>query len=187
MVAFFQLLVVMSVLSVSTTHDKIRIREGGWKKFSSFEYKVYSSWEKFNFVEAEAYCRNRSAHLVSIHSDEESEFVNNLLGTSRHLVWIGLVHDDMGRLMAWTDGSPFDYVRWSYGHPVSEDSDAAAFGVVADKDDVVCKSQIRELRSVDRESFVFPIQSRHGILQCGREQFWRNSITLSDTFFDWNV
>ncbi|EPB71003.1 lectin C-type domain protein [Ancylostoma ceylanicum] len=118
MVAFFQLLVVMSVLSVSTTHDKIRIREGGWKKFSSFEYKVYSSWEKFNFVEAEAYCRNRSAHLVSIHSDEESEFVN---------IWIGLVHDDMGRLMAWTDGSPFDYVRWSYGHPVSEDSDAAAF------------------------------------------------------------
>ncbi|EYC10393.1 hypothetical protein Y032_0055g2535 [Ancylostoma ceylanicum] len=124
MVAFFQLLVVMSVLSVSTTHDKIRIREGGWKKFSSFEYKVYSSSENVDFYEAEAYCQNRSAHLVSIHSDEESEFVNNLFGTSRYQTWIGL----LGRLMAWTDGSPFDYDWWSYGHPVSgHRSNPAAF------------------------------------------------------------
>ena len=56
------------------------------------------------------------AHLASIHSEEEMNFVsmlNNMTGASK--IWIGGQRD--GQLFRWTDSSPFTYDNWAIGQP----------------------------------------------------------------------
>ncbi|EPB67657.1 hypothetical protein ANCCEY_13254 [Ancylostoma ceylanicum] len=72
----------MSILFVSTVYGKISIKERDWKIFrkTGFEYKLYFILKDYmSFDQAEGYCRNKNAHLVSIHSDEENQFVNRKL------------------------------------------------------------------------------------------------------------
>ncbi|EYC46035.1 hypothetical protein Y032_0410g943 [Ancylostoma ceylanicum] len=113
----------MSILFVSTVYGKISIKERDWKIFrkTGFEYKLYFILKDYmSFDQAEGYCRNKNAHLVSIHSDEENQFVNQLLKRGWAKVWIGLGR--VGENMVWTDGSPFDFANWAWGQPYYRNS-----------------------------------------------------------------
>ncbi|EYB93807.1 hypothetical protein Y032_0178g643 [Ancylostoma ceylanicum] len=135
MVAFFHVLVMMSLLFLSKAYGKTAVREGGWKIFreTSFEYKFYRDVPKRkSFEDAENYCRNRSAHLVSIHSDAENEFVNQLLEKDKTKVWIGLKQvGNSVEDMSWTDGSPYDFANWAWGEPKNSHTVNAAYMVVS--------------------------------------------------------
>ncbi|CAJ0933794.1 unnamed protein product, partial [Mesorhabditis belari] len=105
----------------------------GWIHFQNYCYyyhnftspKIYGS-RLFTFMEAEENCRHMHSHLVSIHSQDEHEFINDVIltwlervipiaendldGCQRdHYVWIGL-HSN-GSRREWTDGSPDDYLH----------------------------------------------------------------------------
>ncbi|CAJ0952947.1 unnamed protein product, partial [Mesorhabditis belari] len=90
------------------------------------------SWYKFidqrmTFDEAEAYCGGRKSHLVSIHSQEENDFVWKLPKNvgSESLFWIGLKRNwNKENAFEWTDGSSVDFTNWkgrwpdSYTHAI---------------------------------------------------------------------
>ena len=59
---------------------------------------------------ANDYCVHNGGHLVSIHSDDENNFVSSLLPDSRF--WIGLIKAMKGGQRHWTDNSNHDYDHW---------------------------------------------------------------------------
>ena len=59
------------------------------------------------------------AHLASIHSEEEMNFVSMLYNlTDEGYIWIGGQRD--GQMFRWTDSSPFIYDNWAIGTPDNE-------------------------------------------------------------------
>ncbi|XP_022112054.1 lectin-like [Acanthaster planci] len=81
-------------------------------------YKLYD--EAKNWAAAEQRCVADGAHLTSVHSAEEDDFLNQLSqqGTAgnKH-TWIGLNDHQAEGSYVWTDGSPTDYLNWHKGEP----------------------------------------------------------------------
>nr|KAI8743272.1 secretory phospholipase A2 receptor-like; partial [Biomphalaria glabrata] len=73
-------------------------------------YCYYVSSDKANWITAQDVCRNKGAELVSVHSDDENNF---LLTLSDKGYWIGLkkISKDNYR---WSDGSTVDYIARNY-------------------------------------------------------------------------
>ena len=71
------------------------------------------------FADARTHCASMSAHLVTLSSQQENDFVWQL-DTSEH--WIGatdgknLKQPAVG-IYTWIDGEPFTYMNWSAGQP----------------------------------------------------------------------
>ena len=74
-----------------------------------------STWE-----EANATCQTMSAHLPSIHSREEADFVHRLNTgptiENYYIAWLGGKRVQ-GYLFKWTDGTNFDFAYWQPNEP----------------------------------------------------------------------
>ena len=87
----------------------------GWL---SNEGKCYGhpTANKLNWTDAEAFCQSWSsgAHLASIHSAEEDQFVqDNFPGN----IWLGGSDTTQEGSWVWSDGTPWDFSNWSSGQP----------------------------------------------------------------------
>ena len=89
------------------------------------------------FVElkkAEAKCTEyknadgHDGHLVSIHTEEEANFVSSLIrgGTDEEFYWIGLRMNCPTCEFEWTDQSSFNYANWQEGEPNNAEGKAYA-------------------------------------------------------------
>ena len=96
----------------------------GWEPFGAYCYHVKKHFKSTGVFGASQYCHEVGGELVSIHSAEENEFVNNLhksyLPQSEWFRghWIG--YSDQGRAkndFEWKDGSWRDYSNWKKGEP----------------------------------------------------------------------
>lgn len=83
--------------------------------FNNRTYQVYDY--NLTWTEAKIFCENLGGNLVSITSQEEQDFVADLIdGKGKmHQYWIG------GRVMndgfAWSDGEVWSYTNWDSGEP----------------------------------------------------------------------
>ncbi|CAJ0952963.1 unnamed protein product, partial [Mesorhabditis belari] len=107
---------------LNRTMNLLNLYRDGWSylaKTASW-YKVID--QEITFDEAEAYCASRKSHLVTIHSQEENDFVQELAETvhSTSGFWIGLKRNpNQGKALEWTDGSSVDFTNWYPGEPAS--------------------------------------------------------------------
>ncbi|XP_037539192.1 aggrecan core protein [Nematolebias whitei] len=84
----------------------------GWKEFHGSCY--YLSEDRHTWSEAELHCLEFNAHLVSINSLEEQEFVSS---SGLDYQWIGLNDQVVQNEFKWTDGSPLSFVNWRPNQP----------------------------------------------------------------------
>uniref|UniRef100_A0A914YE72 C-type lectin domain-containing protein n=1 Tax=Panagrolaimus superbus TaxID=310955 RepID=A0A914YE72_9BILA len=88
-----------------------------------------------NWKDSEVACQKDAAHLVSLHSKEEANFVIDLVNqalpvkqnnTKKDIkktncydeqLWVGLLTDDNNKSWKWSDNSTFDYINWSKNEP----------------------------------------------------------------------
>ncbi|MEQ2296491.1 hypothetical protein AMECASPLE_025348, partial [Ameca splendens] len=74
--------------------------EHGWKKFHGHCYRYFS--HRHTWEDAEKDCREHSAHLSSVLSIAEQEFIN---GLGHDNAWIGLNDRTVEEDFQWTDGN----------------------------------------------------------------------------------
>lgn len=88
--------------------------ENGWLELDGNCYKIFpeESW-----MEGRDSCRRMGAELVSIHSNEENEFVFSNFVEYKKKAWIGLNDRDLEHGFSWSDGSPTDYINWGNHEP----------------------------------------------------------------------
>ena len=88
--------------------------------FGSNCYK-YPEGDTANWADAESKCQSllTGAHLASIHSAEEMQFVRDNVPTDHTVaswIWLGANLNGEGS-WTWTDGSSWDYTDWYPGQP----------------------------------------------------------------------
>ncbi|XP_053195543.1 lactose-binding lectin l-2-like [Scomber japonicus] len=89
-----------------------------WYKFKGRCYKYVSTHK--TWADAELYCVSQNANLVSVHSQQEQDFVKFLIKNFDHaegFTWMGLsdAHKEGGWM--WSDGCPVGFVFWHAGQP----------------------------------------------------------------------
>jgi len=72
-----------------------------------------------SYAAGETKCKSRhpSAHLASIHSKQEHDFILERVETKGHGTYIGGSDKELEGHWVWSDGSPWDYEYWSPKNP----------------------------------------------------------------------
>ena len=67
------------------------------------------------------FCNERNANLVSVHSEEESNFVfdltDNTFTNTTNCMWTGGKKNYDTNTWEWVDGSDYDFTHWNSGQP----------------------------------------------------------------------
>lgn len=87
----------------------------GWIYFKGKCYG-HPKDKKLSWTDANSYCQNWSlgAHLASIHSEEEKEFVQTKFPRN---IWLGGNDRAKEGRWVWSDGTPWDYSAWDNQQP----------------------------------------------------------------------
>ncbi|XP_072226421.1 brevican core protein-like [Leuresthes tenuis] len=88
--------------------------EPGWDKFHGFCYRHFS--QRLSWEAAEQHCRKMGAHLVSIMTPEEQDYINS---NYKEYQWTGLNDKTIEDDFRWSDGNPLLYENWYRGQPDS--------------------------------------------------------------------
>uniref|UniRef100_A0A182C5T5 C-type lectin n=1 Tax=Phalotris mertensi TaxID=1260334 RepID=A0A182C5T5_9SAUR len=90
-----------------------------WSFYDGHCYKLFKQLK--NWGDAERFCRQEEegAHLASIHSKRERDFVAEMVSRKVYLlnVWIGLWASWKPRFWRWSNGYSFRYESWALGEP----------------------------------------------------------------------
>ncbi|MEQ2309297.1 hypothetical protein AMECASPLE_037139 [Ameca splendens] len=89
-----------------------------WSSFKDHCYKYVAT--PMTWADAELYCLSQEANLVSIHSEEEENFVKLLIrnfDVAEGVNWIGLSDAQKDGTYFWSDGSNFTFSFWKDGEP----------------------------------------------------------------------
>ncbi|XP_022088561.1 lymphocyte antigen 75-like [Acanthaster planci] len=84
--------------------------DNNWFHLAPYCYYFTSHWDDWH--SANHYCHEMDAHLVSIHSDDERDFINKRLNDENGY-WNGLKSNLTHPINhEWEDHSPYDYQNW---------------------------------------------------------------------------
>jgi len=84
--------------------------------FNGHTYAVYDI--SMTWHQAKKYCEDLDGHLVTITSQEEQDFVQNLIkDRTKNQYWIGATDEEKSRDWKWVTGEPWSYTNWGIGEP----------------------------------------------------------------------
>ncbi|XP_038078467.1 macrophage mannose receptor 1-like [Patiria miniata] len=88
-------------------------------KGSNCYYVSLLAQERRDWNQAEEFCHERGGHLASIHSEDDNNYILNLIGDNLvgQSYWIGLREYAVEGDYKWCDGSAVDYTRWRPNEP----------------------------------------------------------------------
>ncbi|XP_062285211.1 neurocan core protein-like, partial [Scomber scombrus] len=86
--------------------------EHGWRKFHGHCYRYFT--HRHTWEDAEKDCREHSAHLSSVISATEQQFIN---GLGHDNAWIGLNDRTVEEDFQWTDSNDLVYENWRESQP----------------------------------------------------------------------
>ncbi|CAH1789708.1 unnamed protein product [Owenia fusiformis] len=143
--------------SWSGRHIVCGVCSQGWTKYNGHCYKAFVD-EELSFDDAEAECRTQGTHLTSINSQDEQDFIKQLLSETNGAddLWIGYrQYDDLSIVTypswRWLDGSPARYQRWGNSLMNSNSQDCVSSNVdnrywkdsfCTDQKEIICKKPI---------------------------------------------
>ncbi|XP_013364613.1 PREDICTED: low affinity immunoglobulin epsilon Fc receptor isoform X2 [Chinchilla lanigera] len=94
------------------------------------------------WIQARFSCEDLEGRLVSIHSQEEQDFLTK--HANKEDSWIGLRDLDIEGEFIWTDGRPVDYSNWQPGEPNNADQGEHCVMMLGSGgwNDAFCRSQL---------------------------------------------
>ena len=99
----------------TTTSDGVSECPEGWSKYNSSCY--WAVFDQVDWVEANNGCQqlHPAAHLASSGSASENNYIGDLHyeTNSYKYFWLGGSDSDEEGNWTWTDGTPFNYTKWS--------------------------------------------------------------------------
>jgi hypothetical protein len=95
---------------------RLRITRSSSVWFDGHEYALFGHLPWHDAVD---HCANIGAHLVTIGSAEENDFVFGLTPNT----WLGATDEAVEGVWEWVTGEPFDYTNWAPGEPNNSGGD----------------------------------------------------------------
>ncbi|RCN52496.1 lectin C-type domain protein [Ancylostoma caninum] len=122
-------LLILAILVAVVGAGQIKIEDDSNVEVRVIKWEVLTDAK--NFDDAEERCNREGAHLVSIHREDENEFVHSITTTGQnitnfeHFVYIGLRKNSRGE-WHWTDGSLVTYTKWAVHQPDEPETEHCA-------------------------------------------------------------
>ncbi|XP_042362980.1 lactose-binding lectin l-2-like [Plectropomus leopardus] len=111
----------LGAVSPSVLHP-VKLQRGNcpmfWYGFNGRCYKYIAT--RMTWADAEIHCMSEGAHLVSIHSADEQNFIRSLIRNFDHAegyTWIGLSDTHKEGTWMWSDGTDVNFSYWYPGEP----------------------------------------------------------------------
>ncbi|MHA2028249.1 MAG: lectin-like protein, partial [Candidatus Kariarchaeaceae archaeon] len=81
--------------------------------FNGHQYELIQEWRSWS--DAKIDCEARGGYLVTITSQEENDFITNLIGSNN--IWIGFTDEVTEGDWQWVTGEQVTYTNWGGGNP----------------------------------------------------------------------
>ncbi|ELU01347.1 hypothetical protein CAPTEDRAFT_139855, partial [Capitella teleta] len=128
-----------------------------WTPMGDNCYRVFTEGETWETAEYNCMGHGENAHLATVNSIEEQQFVETQLAIHQTDLWIGLHCRKQNYMFEWSNGDPVMYTNWARREPNSygqdEDCNCAEMYSNGGWNDIPCEDKNGFICKVKQSKF----------------------------------